>query len=62
MTADHKILSDGCESRNSHRYAVVVKIWQLNGSNHIRAKQKLYRKQKLAKVRGADAETQSHLR
>ena len=38
------------------------KIWQLNGSSHIRAKQKLYRKQKLAIVRGADAETQSHLR
>ena len=24
ITADHKILSDGCESRNNHRYAVVV--------------------------------------
>ena len=24
MTADHKILSEGCESRNNHRYAVVV--------------------------------------
>ena len=24
MTADHKVLSEGCESRNSHRYAVVV--------------------------------------
>ena len=23
-TADHKVLSDNCESRNSHRYAVVV--------------------------------------
>ena len=23
-TADHKILSEGCESRNNHRYAVVV--------------------------------------
>ena len=25
ITADHKILSEGCESRNNHRYAVVVK-------------------------------------
>ena len=24
MTADHKVLSEGCESRNNHRYAVVV--------------------------------------
>ena len=24
MTADHKIVSEGCESRNNHRYAVVV--------------------------------------
>ena len=24
ITADHKVLSDSCESRNNHRYAVVV--------------------------------------
>ena len=24
MTADHKVLSEGCESRNNHRYAVVA--------------------------------------
>ena len=24
ITADHKIVSEGCESRNNHRYAVVV--------------------------------------
>ena len=24
ITADHKVLSDNCESRNKHRYAVVV--------------------------------------
>ena len=24
ITADHTVLSEGCESRNSHRYAVVV--------------------------------------
>ena len=25
-TAEHKILSEGCESRNNHRYAVVVQV------------------------------------
>ena len=24
ITADHKVFNDGCESRNNHRYAVVV--------------------------------------
>ena len=24
ITAEHKVLSEGCESRNNHRYAVVV--------------------------------------
>ena len=24
VTADHKVLNEGCESRNNHRYAVVV--------------------------------------
>ena len=24
ITADHKVLSEGCESRNNHRYALVV--------------------------------------
>ena len=24
ITADHKIVSEGCECRNNHRYAVVV--------------------------------------
>ena len=41
MTADHKVLSEGCESRNNHRYAIVV---QPNGSSRIRVKQKLHRK------------------
>ena len=27
ITADHKVLSEGCESRNNHRYAVVVQDW-----------------------------------
>ena len=49
ITADHKVLSDNCESRNNHRYAVVwCRTWPLNGSSHIRAKQKLHRKLKEA--------------
>ena len=45
-TADHKVLSDNCESRNNHRYAVVVQDLATNGSSRIRAKQKLLRKHK----------------
>ena len=26
ITADHKVLSDNCESRNNHRFAVVVQV------------------------------------
>ena len=43
MTADHKVLSDNCESRNNHRYAVVV-----HGFSRIRAKRKLQRKHREA--------------
>ena len=46
ITADTKVLSDNCESRNNHRYAVVV---QLNGSRHIRAKPKLHKKPREAR-------------
>ena len=38
ITADHKVLSDNCESRNNHRYAVVVQDLPT-----IRAKQKLHK-------------------
>ena len=44
ITADHKVLSDNCESRNNHRYAVVVQDLATHGSRHIRAKPKLHRK------------------
>ena len=37
ITADHKVQSDNCESRNNHRYAVV-------GSRRIRAETKLHKK------------------
>ena len=44
ITADHKVLSDNCESRNNHRYAVVVQDLATHGSRHIRAKQNHHRK------------------
>ena len=44
ITADHKVLSDNCESRNNHRYAVVVQDLAPNGSSRIRAKTKLHKK------------------
>ena len=40
-TADHKVLNEGCESRNNHRYAVVVKDLPPNGYSRICARQKL---------------------
>ena len=45
ITADHKVLSNNCESRNNHRYAIVVQDLAPNGSRRIRPKQ-LLRKQK----------------
>ena len=45
ITADHKVLSDNCGSRNNHRYAVVV---QDLATQWIQAKQKLHRKLKEA--------------
>ena len=45
ITADHKVLSEGCESRNTHRDAVVV---QDLATQWIHAKQKLLRKHKEA--------------
>ena len=43
ITADHTDLSDSCESRNNHRYAIVVQDLATHGSSRIRAKQKLHR-------------------
>ena len=40
ITADHKVLSDNCESRNNHW----CRTWPLNGSRRIRAKTKLHKK------------------
>ena len=38
ITADHKVLSDNCESRNNHRYAVGVQDLATQWIKHIRAK------------------------
>ena len=58
ITADHKVLSEGCESRNNHRYAVVVQDLATNGSSRIRAKQNFSGNTKeLTKVLGADVVT-----
>ena len=46
ITADHKVLSEVCESRNNLRYVVVVQDLATNGSSRIRAKHKLLRKPK----------------
>ena len=49
ITADHKGLSENCESRNNHRYAIAwCRTWPPNGSRRIRAKPKLHRKHREA--------------
>ena len=44
ITADHKVLSDNCESRNNHRYAVVVQDLATQWIQAYRAKTKLHKK------------------
>ena len=53
ITADHKVLSENCESRNNHRYAIVV---QDLATQWIQSYP-----EKLAKVPGTREESQSHL-
>ena len=45
ITADQRVLSEGCEFRNNYRYAA-DKIWQLSGYNPTHVKQKLLRKRR----------------
>ena len=54
ITADHKVLSDNCESRNNHRYAVVV---QDLATLFVQNKDFTGNSEKLAKVLGARQET-----
>ena len=59
ITADHEVLSEGCESRNNHRYAIVghpmdpvISVQNKNFSGNTK---------ELAKVLGTREETKSHL-
>ena len=51
ITADHKVLSDNCESRNNYRYAVVVQDLAVQNQNFTR------NPEKLAKVPGTREES-----
>ena len=44
ITADHKVLSDNCESRNNHRYAVVVQDLAIQWIQAYPCKTKLHKK------------------
>ena len=63
ITADHKVLSDNCESRNNHRYAVVVQDLATQWIQAYPCKNKDFTRnpEKLAKVPGTREETESHL-
>ena len=46
ITADHKVLSENCESRNNHRYAIVVQDLATQWIQSYPCKTKLLRKHK----------------
>ena len=58
ITADHKALSEGCESRNNHRYAVVVQglSHPMDPSISVQNKNFSGNTKELAKVVGAEQE------
>ena len=59
ITADHKVVSDNCESRNNHQYAVVVQDLATQWIQAYPCKNKNFTRnpEKLAKVPGAREET-----
>ena len=63
ITADHKVLSDNCESRNNHRYAVVVQGFSHSMDSGVSVQKQNFTRNpaQLAKVPGAREETKSHL-
>ena len=64
ITADHKVLSDNCESRNNHRYAVAVHDLATQWIQAYPCKNKTSQETQrslLAKVPGAREEAKSHL-
>ena len=56
ITADHKILSESCESRNNHRYAIVVQD-PMDPGVSVQNKNFTGNPKELAKVLGARKET-----
>ena len=46
ITADHKVLSEGCESRNNHRYAVVVQDLATQWIQSCPCKNRLHKRRK----------------
>ena len=63
ITADHKVLSDNCESRNNRRHAAVVQDLATQWIQAYPCKNKTSTRnpEKLAKVPGTREETNSHL-
>ena len=63
ITADHKVLSDNCESRNNHRYAGVVQDLATQWIQAYPCKNKTSQEtqRSLQKVLGTRVESQSHL-
>ena len=56
ITADHKVLSEGCESRNNHRYAVAVQDLASQWISVVSVQNKNFsgNTKELAKVLGAE--------
>ena len=62
ITADHKVLSDNCESRYNHRYAVVVQDLATQWIQAYPCKNKTSQEtQRSLQVPGTREETKSHL-
>ena len=64
ITADHKVLREGCESRHNHRYAVVAQDLATDWiqSHPCKTKTSQETEKSLQKVHGTREETKSHLR
>ena len=63
ITADHKVLSDNCESRNNHRFAVVVQYLSAQWIQAYQCKNKTSQETQRSsqKIPGTREETKSHL-
>ena len=63
ITVDHKVLSEGCESRHNHRYAVVVQDLATQWIQSYPCEKQNFTRtpEKFAKIPGAREETKSHI-